>query len=74
MTPDNAVLQFMFDGFAVIGIFVLIAAPALYLWHKLQSIPTPLPDPKVDAELNRWQKPAPSPYDLSKVGGTKRRV
>jgi len=58
MTPDTTIMTFMFAGLAAVGVFILIGVPALFIWHKLQSIPTPLPDRKVDAELNRWQRPA----------------
>ena len=64
MTPEaqNTLLLWMFGGLAVIGVYVLIVFPALFIWHKLAAITTPLPDAKTDAliqQLNgesRWRK------------------
>jgi len=76
MTTDSgsAIIEFVFAGIAVIGVYLLVMIPVLIIWHKLSGTTAPLPDKKLDTELKRWQKPAPSPYDLSKVGGITRRV
>ncbi len=64
MTADaqNTLILWVFEGIAVIGAYVLIVVPVLFIWHKLTAITTPLPDAKTDAliqQLNgesRWRK------------------
>ncbi len=64
MTPEaqNTLLLWMFGGLAVIGVYVLIVAPVLFIWHKLAAITTPLPDAKTDALIQQlngeslWRK------------------
>jgi len=45
MTPEaqTTILTFTFCTLTVIGAYVLITTPLLFIWHKLHSKPTPKP-------------------------------
>ncbi|MGA2886082.1 MAG: hypothetical protein ABSE80_13175, partial [Halobacteriota archaeon] len=57
MTPEaqNTILEWIFYGLAVVGFYIVIVAPVIYIWHKT-LIPTPLPDKKIDDEMKRWRQ------------------
>jgi hypothetical protein len=48
MTPEaqTTILTFTFCTLAVIGMYVLITAPLLFIWHKLHGKPVPQPAPQ----------------------------
>ena len=43
MTPEaqTTILTFTFCTLAVVGVYTLIMAPLLFIWHKLTSKPMP---------------------------------
>ncbi len=59
---QTTLLLWIFAGVAVLGIYLLVVLPLLYVWHKLTDYPCPLPDAATDKliqELNgesRWRK------------------
>jgi hypothetical protein len=42
---QTTILTFTFCTLAIIGVYVLIMAPLLFIWHKLHS--TPIPKPQI---------------------------
>lgn len=75
----KTVLEFIFAGMAVVGIFTVAVAVFFAMLVLRTCLIAPLPDEATDKLLQelhsdiRWKKPTPSPYDLSKVGGLKGR-
>jgi uncharacterized membrane protein len=39
MTPEaqNTILEWIFYGLAVVGFYIVIVAPVIYIWHKTYS-------------------------------------
>jgi len=68
LTPEamNTILWWIFAGIAVIGVYLIFVGAFVLIWSALHHKEEPKP--------TVWRKPAPSPYDLSKVGGLTRRA
>ena len=53
---QTTLLLWIFAGVAVLGIYLLVVLPLLYVWHKLTDYPCPLPDAATDKLIQRTER------------------
>jgi hypothetical protein len=56
MTPEthNTLLAWLFYGLAIVGAYIVVIAPFLYIYHRLHKVKPPLLHKRFDKELKRW--------------------